>query len=105
MPLISQNCAGVDFTYKIIDNTIVFSGESKKEVTEWTWSFGDNTVEARKSTVVLHEYMSELDRILTYNRTIYILWLITGWIISFAFLYSFGLGIAWVRRGFRMNDA
>ena len=45
LPLISQNCAGVDFTYKIIDNTIVFSGESKKEVTEWTWSFGDNTVE------------------------------------------------------------
>ena len=54
LPLISQNCAGVDFTYKIIDNTIVFIGESKKEVTEWTWSFGDNTVEDGR--VVKHKY-------------------------------------------------
>jgi len=53
-PLISQNCAGVDFTYKIIDNTIVFSGESKKDVTEWVWSFGDDTVE--KGRVVKHKY-------------------------------------------------
>ena len=54
LPLISQNCAGVDFTYKIIDNTIVFFGESKVKVTEWTWSFGDNKVE--NGQVVKHNY-------------------------------------------------
>lgn len=52
--LLSQNCAGVDFTYKIIDNTVVFSAESKLDVSEWSWSFGDNTGESGK--IVKHKY-------------------------------------------------
>ncbi|MBK9255002.1 MAG: PKD domain-containing protein [Saprospiraceae bacterium] len=43
--VMGQNCANVDFSFEIQNNTVSFSGTSTSNVIEWYWNFGDGSSE------------------------------------------------------------
>ena len=57
-------------------------------------------IELKKSTLVLAEYVSQLDRLLLRKRFEFGLMVVGVWLTGCASLLSVGIGIAWVRDGF-----
>jgi hypothetical protein len=61
-------------------------------------------VEAKRSTAVLAEYATELQRQLILKRRTFLLWLGGIWLAASMALYGIGWAIGWIRRGFASSS-
>ena len=57
-------------------------------------------IEAKRSTIAVAEYYSELQRQLAAKRQKFVVWLAVGWAAIAAASYAMGWAVRWIRRGF-----